>query len=106
MIYHTTFHLDNDIWDDGLLYLKQQYIPRAIQGGLLDRPVMQRVLQDLQEDEAGGGVSLCIQFRVEDRETLHRWMQREGAGLQRELSATFGAKIAGFSTLLEEMELA
>jgi hypothetical protein len=100
MIYHTTFHLDDDIRDEALRYLKLRYIPGAVQSGLLRRPAMQRVLQ---EEEAG--VSICVQFHVGDRDVLHRWMQREGAELQRGLSATFGTKIAGFSTLLEEMEL-
>ncbi|MDR2764855.1 MAG: DUF4286 family protein [Tannerella sp.] len=100
MIYHTTFHLDDAIWDEGLHHLKQHYIPGATQSGLLRRPAMQRVLQ---EEEAG--VSICIQFHVSDRDVLHRWMQCEGAELQRELTVKFGAKIAGFSTLPEEMEL-
>jgi hypothetical protein len=75
MIYHTTFHLDDAVRDDALRYLKRRCIPNAIQSGLPDRPA------------------------------LHRRMQCEGAELQRDLTATFGAKIAGCSTLLEEMEL-
>jgi len=105
IIYHTTFHVDRDVWTEGLNYLKQRYIPDATRSGLLSRPVLQQVLQDgLQDDEADGG-SLCVQFRVKDQETLRAWMLSDGIEIQRELTTRFGAGIAGFSTLLDEISL-
>ncbi|MDR3262510.1 MAG: DUF4286 family protein [Tannerella sp.] len=40
IIYHTTFHVDGDIWAEGLNYPKQRYIPEATGSGLLSKPVM------------------------------------------------------------------
>ena len=39
-------------------------------------------------------------------ETLEYWLQQEGSALQRRLTERFGQKLVGFTTLLEEMELA
>jgi hypothetical protein len=100
IIYHTTFHVDEDVVAESIAFLKQIYIPKATQSGLLHSPALHRVLQ---EDEEGASIS--VQFRVEDQKTLHRWMQHEGVGIQRELVARFGNKVAGFSTLLDEIKL-
>lgn len=100
IVYNTTFHVDNEILNESIEYLKQEFIPSSIQSGILSNPLLQRVIQDSEE-----GTSLCVQFRVKDQQTLHEWIRREGASIQQKLVQRFGSKIAGFSTLLDEIEL-
>lgn len=99
IIYNTTFHIEKEICLAGLEYLKEQYIPRALAGGILTEPRLSRVLGG----EAAGD-SYALQFRVKDTDALNDWLKRTGSALQNELITQFGEKITGFSTLLEEMD--
>jgi hypothetical protein len=63
---------------------------------------MQRILN---EENEGNGVSLSVQFSVEDTKCLEEWMSKEGIRLRKNMTEKFRDQIAGFSTLLEEMEL-
>lgn len=102
IIYHTTFHLSHDAYLRGVDYLKTTYIPNAVRSGKLHTPRMMRVLN---EDSDVNGVSLSIQFHVEDTDILDEWISKEGVTLQKALTEKFNDEIAGFSTLLEEVEL-
>lgn len=33
IVYNTTFHIEKDILDESLVYLKKQYIPKAVESG-------------------------------------------------------------------------
>lgn len=100
IIYNTTFHVEDEVLNESIEYLKQTFIPAAINSGVLSQPVLQRVVQ---EEEAG--TNLCVQFRVKDQETLQNWIDQEGITIQHKLVKRFGHKMAGFSTLLEEIDL-
>jgi len=100
IVYNTTFHIEDEILAESIEYLKSEYIPHAIKSGLLMQPVLRRVLQDVED-----GTSLCVQFHVQNQETLHDWIRQDGIALQRKLTARFGNKMAGFSTLLDEIDL-
>jgi hypothetical protein len=100
IVYNTTFHVEDEILAESINYLKSEYIPFAVRSGLLIQPVLLRVLQD-----AEAGTGLCVQFRVQDQDTLHNWVRQDGMELQRKLAERFGNKMPGFSTLLEEINL-
>lgn len=102
IIYHTTFHLSNEAYLKGIDYLKETYIPDAMRSGILHSPRMMRVLN---EDDDVNGVSLSIQFHVEDTDILNEWISKEGIVLQKALTEKFNDEIAGFSTLLEVVDL-
>ena len=102
IIYHTTYHLSNEVFLKGLDYLKTIYVPAATRSGQLFKPRMQRVMN---EDADVNGVSLSIQFCVADVEALNEWIRKEGVGLQKELVEKFNDEIVCFSTLLEEIDI-
>ncbi|MDR1523881.1 MAG: DUF4286 family protein [Tannerella sp.] len=102
IIYHTTFHLSGEIYLKGLDYLKSVYVPAAMRSGKLHSPRMQRVLN---EDGETNGVSLSVQFSVSGRDVLDEWINKEGIALHKSLMEKFSDEIAGFSTLLEEIDL-
>ncbi|MDR0430114.1 MAG: DUF4286 family protein [Tannerellaceae bacterium] len=98
IVYNTTFHIDNDILDATLSYLKKTYIPKAIESGLLHSPCLHKVLHT-----ADNGENYAIQFRTKNIDTLNYWLEKEGKTLHQSLLNLFGSKIAGFTTLLEEI---
>ncbi len=101
IIFNTTFHLEDEIHDECLAYLRDEYIPQAIKDALLHDPRL--ALIHAQHEESG--VSYSLQFRTKDVETLEVWMEGVGQELQKDMNARFGAKACGFMTLLEEIEL-
>ena len=64
IVYNTTFHIEKDILDESLDYLKKQYIPKAVESGFLQRPCLRRVMQA----EEGEGISFSVQFHVKMKE--------------------------------------
>ena len=100
IVYNTTFHIERDILDESLEYLKKSYIPQAIASGFLHQACLRRVMQTEPED----GISFSVQFHVKNVDTLNFWLENEGRLLHQNLVRRFGHKVAGFSTLLEEID--
>lgn len=100
IVYNTTFHIDNGIVEEGVAFLKEVYLPQAGASGFLQNPLLRKVLHTSE----GEGVSFSVQFHVKNMDTLNFWLENEGKLLHQELVAKFGSKIAGFSTLLEEID--
>ena len=65
---------------------------------------IEKDILDVMQAEEGEGISFSVQFHVKNVDTLNFWLQNEGNNLHRALVARFGHKIAGFSTLLEEID--
>lgn len=101
IIYNTTFHIHRDVREGCLAYLKNSYIPKAIQGGILRAPSLMRVLNSENEE----GESFSLQFHVQDVDALNQWLREVGKALQQELIGRYQENVVGFSTLLEEMDL-
>jgi hypothetical protein len=100
MIYNTTFHIERAIWDESLAFLRQEYIPKAMADGKLQKPMLSRVMRT-DENE---GISVALQFHVADEETLSAWFDETGHELHHQLLRRFGNAMMGFSTLLEELD--
>lgn len=100
IVYNTTFHIDNGVLDEGLAFLVDVYLPRASASGFLQNPLLRKVLHNSTDE----GISFSVQFHVKNIDTLNFWLENEGKLLHQELVTKFGPKIAGFSTLLEEID--
>lgn len=103
VIYHTTFHIDQEILDEVLAFFRHTFVPNAVASGVLHHPALQKVMNDEAGDE--DGVSVCVQFRVANRDSLMQWLETTGIVVQKSLLDQFGSRVAGFSTLLEEIPL-
>lgn len=101
LIFNTTLHLEDAIHDECLSFLKNFYIPKAMESGLLSQPSLAKI--ERQHEESG--VSYAMQFKTEDIDVLNRWAGETGEGLSAELNKRFGTKVGGFVTLLEEVSL-
>jgi hypothetical protein len=100
IIYNTTYHIDKQILEEVLRYLKEIYIPQAVESGFLQSPHLSRVMNTPEEE----GTGIALQFHVKNQETLHYWLEHEGRSYHQQLSKKFGEKILGFVTLLEELD--
>ncbi|MDH6353894.1 hypothetical protein M2132_000214 [Dysgonomonas sp. PH5-45] len=99
-IYNTTFHIDDDILDDGLVFLKKVYIPQALVSGEL----YEARLSFIHHQHEESGSSFSLQFRTQSVEDLNNWAQTDGFILQQKMVELFGNKMTGFNTLLEEID--
>ena len=102
IIYHTTYHLTNEVYQKGLDFFKSEFIPAATRSRILFDP---RIMRVLNEEAGVNGVSLSIQFCVDNISVLDEWMAEEGRVLNKVLTNKFNDEIVGFSTLLEEIQL-
>jgi hypothetical protein len=102
IVYNTTFYIDNAVIEEGLDYLKKNYIPTAIAVGILKQPRLRQVLHNLTDDNTGE--SFAVQFHVKDMNALNEWRTQVEEELQGALIRRFGNQITGFTTLLEEID--
>lgn len=101
IVYNTTFHAHNDAVEDFITWLRSEYIPRATDDGRLSEPRLTLVLNAEESD----GKNYSLQFRTKDVDTLRLWYEEVGDDLVELMASRFGHQVAGFSTLLEEVEL-
>ncbi len=98
---NTTFHVDDDIHLSFIEYMKETYITNALRDKQLSNPKLCKVHSHQIEE----GHSYSVQFSFNTLEELEKWDKMEGRKLNEELVKTFESKVAGFSSLLEEIEL-
>jgi hypothetical protein len=101
IIFNTTYCLDHSVVKTGLIWLKESYIPKALDSGQIHTPRLSKILSDETD-----GINYSLQFLVESIEVLEVWYQSTGDLLHQDMVSIFGDKMLGFSTLLEEVELA
>lgn len=100
IIFNTTYCIDSSMLEAGLLWLKEDYIPKALVSGQVHTPRLSKILSDETD-----GVNYSLQFLVESIEELEIWYQATGDSLYQDMMGRFGEKMLGFSTLLEEVDL-
>lgn len=98
---NTTFHVEDVIHLDFLAYIKQTYIANA----LLDEYVRSARLCKIHSHKVEEGHSYSVQFRFDSLDELEMWDKTQGKEHNEKLLLEFDNKIAGFSTLLEEIRL-
>lgn len=100
IVLNTTFHVEEDIHEEFVAYMFQQFIPMSTKSGLLTSPRFSRVFG--REDEPGH--SFAMEFQVSDPEVLERWNREESGGVYTPLLERFKEKVAGFSTVMQTIE--
>lgn len=101
IVFNTTYHVEDSAHDEVMKYLKEEFIPKAVASNLVREPRLFFIHPQHEEK----GRSYSLQFRVNDQETLEKWLFEEGDRLQTALSARFGQRACGFMTILEEIQL-
>lgn len=102
IIFNTTFHVDDSLKNKFLDFIKNSYVPKALTDNILKEP---RLSEILSQEEHPEGTNYALQFLVSDVETLNIWYKSTGLELNKDLAATFGQKVAGFSTVMRMCDL-
>lgn len=100
IIFNTTYHVEDEIHYDYLDYIRETFIPKALESGFLYEARLARIVAQYDEP----GTSYSLQFRVKNSDTLRHWLHESGDSLNKELTEKFGDKVLGFVTLLEEVD--
>ena len=86
-IFNTTYHIESDIKEIFIAWLREVYIPTAMHRDKLSEPQLCRVIAE--EDT------------VADPNRLETWYDETGADLDNAIREKFGDRVLGFNTLLE-----
>lgn len=101
LIFNTTFHVEDEVKEKYLTFLKETYIPESINSGFLHQPRFASI--HVQHELNGSSYSL--QFCVKNIDTLNYWLSQGGQVLEEKMTQMFGQKVLRFVTLMDEIEL-
>ena len=100
IVYNTTYHVDCDISGEFLDWLRDYYVPQAMECGRLSNPKLLRLM-----GHNDGGACFALQLQASTLGELQQWNQAVGKRLHSEMTKRFGHKVAGFTTFMESIEL-
>ena len=100
IVYNTTYHVDCDVSGEFLDWMRDYYLPRAMEMGMVLSPRLMRLMGHNE-----GGACFALQLEASTLGELQRWNQAIGKGLHEELMSRFGDKVAGFTTFMENLDL-
>ncbi len=98
---NTTFHVDEEVKHDFIDYMRNIYIEEAV----TDKKLINARLYRIHAQKVEGGISYSVQFSFNNLDDLDNWDKNKGLKLNEALIKKFEHKVAGFSTLLEEIKL-
>ena len=100
IICNTTYHVECSISGEFLDWLRDNYLPSALEGGFVGEPRLLRLMGHRE-----GGACFALQLQASTLSDLQRWNQDVGKRLHEELVKRFGNKVAGFTTFMEVLDL-
>lgn len=96
LLYNTTYHVEEEIEKNFLIWLNEVYIAEVEKEGILRNPRLCRILS-----HQDGGSCYSLQWEVENSADLHRWHLKKGMELNEQLLKIFRDKVVGIPTLME-----
>lgn len=100
IIINTTDHASDNIKEIFINWIKEIYIPTALQHEELSEPQLCRIITGNENE----GENFSLQFHVKDTASLSRWYNETGDDLAHALTEKFKDQVVGFTTLLEIIE--
>lgn len=100
IVYNTTYHVDCDVSGEFLDWMRDFYLPQALEGGIVRNPRLMRLMGHNE-----GGACFALQLEAATLGHLQRWNQAVGKLLHEKLTEKFGDKVAGFTTFMENIDL-
>lgn len=97
LIYNTTYHVEEEVHDNFLIWLRECFIPEIEKDEVLKSPRLSRILSHLDDN----GHNYSLQWEVENSSILHRWHTEKGIKYNEEITKIFKDKVVGFPTLME-----
>lgn len=96
LLYNTTYHVEEEVEENFLIWLNEVYIAEVEKEGILRNPRLSRILS-----HQDNGSCYSLQWEVENSADLHRWHLKKGMKLNEQLLKTFQDKVVGLPTLME-----
>ena len=97
-LYNVTIGIDKEIESEWLTWMKEYYLPKAMESGAFSEHKIYKVLT--HEDE--GSVSYSVQYFSDAIEKIVHYLNNDGKILVEELRAKYKEKHVVFNTLLQE----
>lgn len=99
IIFNTTFCMDEAVVAECVRWLRETYIPQAIDNKLINSPRLAKIVSHESDT-----VNYSLQFEVVSIDALESWYRITGNELQQALIELFGERVLGFTTLMEVVE--
>lgn len=96
-ILNTTFAILRDIRPEFEKWVREVYIPAALQSGILAEPRLARVMTN----EDPRAISLACEFKCESISEAVRWHDETAVLLRDDMTARWGERAMFFTTYLE-----
>ena len=96
-IYNTSFHVADGVKPIFLTWLKAVFIPAALSDGLFRRPMLTRILMEVDP----GSTSYALQLYATDLEQAREWESTTGVHLKLSLHKKLGEQVLSFVTFME-----
>ena len=81
-------------------WMRQVLLPQVTNHKLVSQPRLMRLI-----GHNGGGVCFALQVQASSLKHLQQWNLAEGKRLHKAMTEKFGDKVAGFTTLMEVIEI-
>ncbi len=97
-LYNATVGIDKELENEWLAWMKEYYLPKAMQSGAFTEYKIYKVLTHEEESS----VSYSIQYFSDGIEKIVYYLNNEGTGLIEELRNRYKDRHIVFNTLLQE----
>lgn len=97
VIYNTTFSVPEELKNEFLDFIRNHYIPQAMESDVMKEPRLARIIGD----EGNNGLSYALEFKTDSTEALEEWYKNEGKRLYFLILNKFQQNILGFATLMQ-----
>lgn len=102
LLHNTTFMMDEQTVAEFIAFMREVYFPE-LERSQIARDIKLHRIHAL--DDSGDAVSLTLHFRVDNHEQLLSLLSEVAVDANNALTRQFGPRVAGFSTIMEEITL-
>lgn len=100
IIYNTTYHVDEEVEDNFIIWIKEVFIPSVLAQNVLRNPRLHKILSHTES----GQTNYALQWEVESPAILHKWHIEYAGFPAKELAKIFENKVLSFDTLMRVVE--
>lgn len=103
-VYNTTFVCEESRLEEFLIWVDAEFIPAITSSGDAVQPQLAHVLP-VNETEDNEASSFSVQVKLEDADTMEKWMKSEFFPAVDGLRKRFGEQVLFFATILEVLPI-
>lgn len=101
IIFNTTFSVPEELQNEFLDFIREEYIPLAAKNQKIKEPRLARVFSRNNDSD----LSFALEFKADSVEDLEAWNKTEGDKLHSLITTKFRQNIVGFATILQSIDL-